>query len=84
LPGALHLDHQQVYDAATNKLKSEAELAGLFAGLPDKPIVSFCNTGHQAAPSWFVLSEILHRPATLYDGSMSEWTEDDNRPVEVG
>jgi len=84
LPGALHLDHRQVYDNATNRLKSEAELAGLFAGVPDKPVVSFCNTGHQAAPNWFVLSEILHRPATLYDGSMSEWTEDDKRPVDVG
>ncbi len=57
------------------RLKSVAELAGLFSALPEKPIVNFCNTGHQAATNWFVLSDVLHRPAKLYDGSMSEWTE---------
>jgi thiosulfate/3-mercaptopyruvate sulfurtransferase len=84
LPTSLHLDHTRVFDPATKRLKSAPELAGLFSALPEKPIVNFCNTGHQAAANWFVLSEILHRPAKLYDGSMSEWTEDDARPVEVG
>lgn len=84
LPTSLHLDHTRVFDPATKRLKSVPELAGLFSALPEKTIVNFCNTGHQAATNWFVLSEILHRPAKLYDGSMSEWTEDDARPVEVG
>jgi thiosulfate/3-mercaptopyruvate sulfurtransferase len=47
--------------------------------------MSYCNTGHQAATSWFILSEVLHRPGiTLFDGSMSEWTEDPERAVEIG
>jgi thiosulfate/3-mercaptopyruvate sulfurtransferase len=47
--------------------------------------MSYCNTGHQAATSWFVLSELLHhRGVTLYDGSMSEWTEDPAHAVETG
>jgi len=84
LPHAIHHDHTLAFDPATRRLKPLPELERLFA-LPTRPIVSYCNTGHQAATSWFVLSEVLRRPQVrLYDGSMSEWTEDDARPVEVG
>jgi thiosulfate/3-mercaptopyruvate sulfurtransferase len=84
LPDAVHHDHTSAFDPATRRLKPIGELERLFA-LPAQPIVSYCNTGHQAATSWFILSEVLHRPQVrLYDGSMSEWTEDETRPVEVG
>jgi thiosulfate/3-mercaptopyruvate sulfurtransferase len=84
LPRAVHNDHARAFDPATRRLKPLPELERLF-DLPAKPIVSYCNTGHQAATSWFVLSEVLRRPhVRLYDGSMSEWTEDESRPVEVG
>ncbi len=85
LPGALHLDHSAAFDKATLRLKPLAELHRMFAVVPDKPVMSYCNTGHQAATSWFVLSELLHRPGvTLYDGSMSEWTEVPAHAVETG
>ncbi len=85
LPGALHHDHSAAFDNAAHRLRPVAELERLFACVPDKPVMSYCNTGHQAATSWFVLSELLHRPGvTLYDGSMSEWTEDPARAVETG
>jgi thiosulfate/3-mercaptopyruvate sulfurtransferase len=85
LPGALHLDHSAAFDAAARRLRPLAELERLFAVVPDKPVMSYCNTGHQAATSWFVLSELLRHPGvTLYDGSMSEWTEDPARAVETG
>lgn len=42
---------------------------------PQAPTVTYCNTGHMAAGSWFIQSEILHAPVVqLYDGSMHEWT----------
>ncbi len=85
LPGAVHHDHSAAFDPAAQRLKTPAELERLFAGVPEKPVMSYCNTGHQAATSWFVLSEILRRPhATLYDGSMSEWTEDPAHAVATG
>jgi thiosulfate/3-mercaptopyruvate sulfurtransferase len=84
LPEAVHLDHAHSFDPVTKRLKPLAELEQLFA-LPEQPVVSYCNTGHQAATSWFILSEVLRRPGvSLYDGSMSEWTEDEARPVAVG
>ena len=85
LPGALHHDHAAAFDKTTQRLRPLAELQRLFAVVPDEPVMSYCNTGHQAATSWFVLSELLQRRgATLYDGSMSEWTEDPGRAVETG
>jgi thiosulfate/3-mercaptopyruvate sulfurtransferase len=84
LPGAVHLDHVLAFDAA-RRLKPLAELRALFDGLPHAPVVNYCNTGHQAATNWFILSELLGRPGvTLYDGSMSQWTEAPERPVATG
>jgi thiosulfate/3-mercaptopyruvate sulfurtransferase len=85
LPGALHLDQAEAYDAGRNRLKSLAQLERLFSTVPDCALISFCNTGQAAATNWFVLCELLHRPdVRLYDGSMSEWTQDATRPVETG
>jgi thiosulfate/3-mercaptopyruvate sulfurtransferase len=84
IPGAVSLDSASFYDAKTNKLKPQAELAAIAAEVPaDKPAVSYCNTGHWASTDWFVLHEVLGRQQTrLYYGSMVDWTADAHRPVE--
>lgn len=83
LPGAVHLDHALAFDPARNGLRPPAELGALFSSVPAGPVVNYCNTGHQAATNWFVLSEVLRRPdVTLYDGSLSQWAEEPTRPVE--
>jgi thiosulfate/3-mercaptopyruvate sulfurtransferase len=44
--------------------------------------VSFCNTGHQAAVNWFIMSELQNVPNTrLYAESMTEWSLAD-RPMD--
>ncbi|MCD1629191.1 sulfurtransferase [Marinobacter shengliensis] len=46
--------------------------------------IAFCNTGHWAATDWFVLSELAgFQEVALYDGSMAEWSQDSNRPLQV-
>jgi len=48
---------------------------------PDRPTITYCNTGHMGAGAWFILSELLGNPkVSLYDGSMAEWA-DGLRPV---
>lgn len=83
IPGALNLDSAEFYDAKTNKLKSKEELASIAAQIPaNRPVVSYCNTGHWAATDWFVLHEVLGRSnVRLYDGSMVEWSAKAHRPV---
>jgi thiosulfate/3-mercaptopyruvate sulfurtransferase len=85
LPGSLQVDHAEAFDKAAQRLRPLADLQRLFSGVPEGPVMNYCNTGHQAATNWFVLSELLRRPgATLYDGSMSQWTEDPAHAVSVG
>ncbi|WP_445503394.1 sulfurtransferase [Microvirga sp. G4-2] len=82
LPGAIHLDQSRAIQPGTGRLLPVAELEQLFKHVPPGPVISYCNTGHLASTNWFVLSEVLGRPGvTLYDGSMSEWTQDPGRPV---
>ncbi len=81
LPGAVWIDQSEAL-APDGTLKPQADLQALFAKAGDKPVTTYCNTGHFAATDWFVLSEVLHHPQTrLYDGSMSQWTADPARPV---
>lgn len=84
IPGALNVDSASFYDEKTNKLKSKDELASIAAQIPaNRPVVSYCNTGHWAATDWFVLHEVLGRSnVRLYDGSMTEWSADARRPIQ--
>lgn len=85
IPGSLHQEGARAYDPAHHRLKPKPELETLFSTPSGAPVISYCNTGQQAATNWFVLSEILGRPGIrLYDGSMSEWTHDPDRPVATG
>ncbi|KPF71845.1 hypothetical protein IP69_05055 [Bosea sp. AAP35] len=82
IPGAVSHDYTQAFDPATGRLKPRDELAKLFGAVPKGPAISYCNTGHTAALNWFVMSEVLGRDeVALYDGSMTDWTQDPDRPV---
>lgn len=38
-------------------------------------IITYCNSGHLASGSWFLMSEVLgNKNVRLYDGSMHQWT----------
>lgn len=88
IPGALNLPHQQFVTESSNvwylnedRISESIDRAQLKA---QSRTISFCNTGHWAATDWFVLSELAgFSNVALYDGSMSEWTQDSDRPVQV-
>jgi thiosulfate/3-mercaptopyruvate sulfurtransferase len=83
IPGAIQRDYAGAFEGG--KLKAQGELEQLFAAVPQGPVISYCNTGHSAAANWFVLSEVLGRDeVALYDGSMTDWTQDPERPVATG
>jgi thiosulfate/3-mercaptopyruvate sulfurtransferase len=85
LPGAYHIDYTEGFDQETGRLRPVDTLKTLFADVPAGPVISYCNTGHTAALNWFILSQVLGRKdATLFDGSMTQWTQDERRAVEVG
>ena len=82
IPGAVSRDYAAAFDPATGKLRPQSDLGALYGSVPSGPAISYCNTGHTAALNWFVLSEVLGRDeVSLYDGSMTDWTQDPERPV---
>ncbi|MCA0401345.1 MAG: sulfurtransferase [Proteobacteria bacterium] len=82
IPGAINVNYTGLFDVATGRIIDLPALRARFEMLPDKPVITYCNTGHTAALDWFILSEVLGQPdIALYDGSMTEWTEDESRPV---
>ncbi|TCR66668.1 sulfurtransferase [Bosea sp. BK604] len=82
IPGAISRDYAEAFDLSTGRLKPVGDLNTLFNAVPKGPAISYCNTGHTASLNWFVLSEVLGRDeVSLYDGSMTDWTQDPERPV---
>lgn len=78
LPGARSLDNASFFNADDKTLKPANELLAAVrqAGVADKPVVAFCNTGHLASTDWFVLHEIVgNQNAKLYPESMVEWSK---------
>lgn len=82
LPGAKNFDHEEWFQLNTGKLLPKAQLESLAksAGLiTTDEVISFCNTGHWSATTWFVLSEILGQPnVRMYPESTIAWSKSKN------
>jgi len=88
IPGSFNLPHFQfisevsdVWYLNEDSITESIDRANLNA---NSRTIAFCNTGHWAATDWFVLSELAgFSEVALYDGSMSEWSQDSDRPMQV-
>ena len=86
IPGSLLLKQSDLIIDNTSYVKSLDSIIQLSQNVgieAEKENIVFCNTGHWASTTWFVLSEVLGLPNVKnYDGSMVEWTADPSRPLE--
>ena len=77
IPGAANLYWMQTQASKDDmSLLSEADLRKLYESLgvtPDRPVVTYCNTGMQASQSYFTL-KYLGYDTRMYDGSFSQWS----------
>ncbi|PWG65759.1 sulfurtransferase [Spiribacter halobius] len=85
IPGAASLEERLLVQEGTAQFVDRERVFELVevAGIrTDERIVTFCNTGHWAATAWFALSEVAgYEDVAMYDGSMTEWTQDESRPL---
>lgn len=85
IPGAKLFANSLLLDPKTKALRSAGDLRDDMskAGIdPSKPLIAYCDSGHLSTGAWFVAHELLGNPQVrVYDGSMHEWTLDQQRPV---
>lgn len=82
LSGSVNLSYADWFAGEAPELRPEVPVLDRLLSLGadpgpvgDRPIVSFCNTGHWAATNWFMLSEIAGiEGVKLYPESMVGWT----------
>lgn len=77
IPGAANVYWMESQAGKSDmSLLPESALRKLYesAGItPDRPVVTYCNTGMQASQSYFTL-KYLGYDTRMYDGSFSEWS----------
>lgn len=88
IPGAVNLDWFLLMDKNNNlRLNPDHKLRDLFKerGISeDKTIVAYCQTHHRSALTYFVLKLLGYRKIKGYQGSWSDWGNQENTPVETG
>ncbi len=86
IPGAKNVPQSWLTVNDGGKFRSVAQIKALYkyAGVPTSgKQINFCNTGHWASLGWFVSSQLLgNKNASVYDGSMSQWTRNPKLPVQ--
>ena len=85
IPGALNVEWINAVNE-DGTFKDAATLYKLYttAGfLPDKEIITYCQTGVRGAHTWFVLTELLGFPNVRnYDGSWEDYGNNPDTPIE--
>lgn len=87
IPGSLNAPWTQLVDPRTNRfhdtntLRRELSSAGVLNG---RPVIAYCGAGISATVDLFAFSLLGVNDASLYDGSLTEWTHDPTLPVDIG
>ncbi len=90
VPGAVHLEWKQLLQNSADaegvrKFKSASEIKSLFdqAGIDNsKNIVTHCQAAVRATFTAFALELMGYESVKVYDGSMAEWANRDDTPLE--
>jgi thiosulfate/3-mercaptopyruvate sulfurtransferase len=83
IPGAINIEWRQNL-RPDGTFKPADELRALYAAqgiTPDKTVVTYCQTHHRAAHTYFVLRLLGYPRLVGYDRSWSEWGNRDDLPL---
>ena len=86
IPGAVNLEWTEVMDKSRNlRLKPDSELLNMLAGIgatADREVITYCQTHHRSAHTYFVLRHLGYPRVRGYPGSWSYWGNQPDLPVE--
>lgn len=87
IPGSVNVPSETLYDPETCTYLPAARLREIFdaagAGDADR-IITYCGGGVNASNDAFALTLLGYENVAVYDGSMSEWGNDESLPIETG
>lgn len=86
IPGAINLPNELITGpsgkarfTAVDEIKQISKALNIN---PEGGMITYCNSGHLAAGSWFIYSEVLgNKNVKMYDGSMHQWTSENGETV---
>jgi thiosulfate/3-mercaptopyruvate sulfurtransferase len=85
IPGSVNVFAKHLLDD-TGKLLPEDQLRAQLEGVgaTGRRVVAYCGAGVSATLDAFALTLLGEKDVAVYDGSMSEWISDPDRPLEQG
>lgn len=86
IPGSISLPAGSLVTAADNSLRPLDVLKAEFVAKgisPDTDVIAYCGSGIAATLDGFILKALGHDKVRVYDGSLSEWSKDPQRPLEA-
>lgn len=72
-------DTKELYD--DEKLKEIFEKTGALD--PDKKVITYCGSGIAATWNGILLNKLGQNNVSVYDGSLTEWAQDESLPLET-
>ena len=83
IPGSVDVPYPAMADASTSMLRTAAEREACLAPVNrGKASIIYCNSGLNAPLVGFSLLAAGHSDVSIYDGSLEEWLQDPDAPVE--
>ena len=86
IPGAVNLEWTGAMDKTRNlRLRPDSELADMYASAgatPEREVITYCQTHHRSAHTWFVLRHLGYPRVRGFPGSWSYWGNRPDLPVE--
>jgi len=82
IPGAINVPSFSLLDESGHYLPKD-ELAELLGHDREMRTITYCGGGISASSDAFILTRLGFTNVAVYDGSLAEWTQDTNNPMEV-
>src|SRR3569832_1841281 len=86
IPGAINIEWKRALDPKRQlRFKTQDELHHLYASagvIPDKQIITYSQTHHRSALTWFTLKYLGYPRVKGYPGSWSDWGNSPDMPIE--